>query len=410
VENMHIKCNSISKVFPISIRENIYSLLSLLYKFRFFSKSSIYNKFCNVALQNISFEISEGESVGIIGRNGAGKSTLLRIISGMSTPSSGTVEIDGRVDCILSLGTGIHDEITGRENIFRDGKLKGKGDKEILSVLDSIIKFADLGSFIDQPVKTYSSGMKARLAFSMITCLSPEILIIDEALGTGDYDFAAKAASKMKEICKKGKILLLVSHSMKTITEMCNRCIWLEKGSIKMDGAPDVVTREYLEFIRKEDEIKLSEKLKIRLSKERITSDYFSVREIGIAGTNQHLKYILDYKESFILRVILTCTGIKKNLTFGIEIERIDGILILKDFHDFPELIKKIPHPHSTITVSIGFNNLFLGKNSYIIRFIVVEKESQEVFLRESLFFKIKNDEYTHTNPIVWSECEWKFN
>ena len=182
------------------------------------------------AIDNVSLKIEKGERVGIIGTNGAGKTTMLSIIAGLLEKTSGEIDVEGHVDCIMSLGTSIREDATGRMNIYIDGEVNGKSKEEIDEIIDEIINFSELGTAIDQPVRTYSTGMKSRLAFSMIIYLKPEILIIDEALSAGDTQFGIKASKMMKKICSQGKILILVSHSMNAIKDMCDRCIWMDHG------------------------------------------------------------------------------------------------------------------------------------------------------------------------------------
>lgn len=207
-----------------------------------------------VALQDLTLSIQKGERVGIIGRNGAGKSTLLQILAGITEPSSGEVHISGEVTAVLTLGTGLREDLSGRENICLEAETKGKPWKNREKDITAIIEFAELGKFIDLPLRTYSTGMKARLAFAMITQINPEILIIDEALSVGDAAFSAKAGKKISELCARGGIVLVVSHSMQSIRELCNRCLWLDQGRLVMDGPPDKVTHAYLESVRKADE------------------------------------------------------------------------------------------------------------------------------------------------------------
>ena len=202
------------------------------------------------ALDNVSFTVNEGEVVGIIGRNGAGKSTLLKILSRITEPSSGTAQYTGRVASLLEVGTGFHAEMTGRENIFLNGSLYGLTRKEISTKVDSIIEFAQVRDFIDTPVKRYSSGMFVRLAFAVAAHLEPEILIIDEVLAVGDADFQKKCISKMGEINKSGKTILIVSHNMATIGSFCDRCILIDKGQIIHDGSVDEGISQYLSMGR----------------------------------------------------------------------------------------------------------------------------------------------------------------
>jgi lipopolysaccharide transport system ATP-binding protein len=207
-----------------------------------------------VALSDLTLSIRKGERVGIIGRNGAGKSTLLQMLAGISEPTSGQLHITGKVTAVLTLGVGLREDLSGRENIYLDGEAQGKTHKEIDSHVSAIVEFAELGKFIDLPLRTYSTGMKARLAFSIITQIDPEILIIDEALSVGDAAFSIKAGKRISQLCAQGAIVLVVSHSMQSIRDLCNRCLWLDAGNLLMDGTPQAVTEAYIESVRKADE------------------------------------------------------------------------------------------------------------------------------------------------------------
>lgn len=202
-----------------------------------------YNEF--KALDGVNFFIESGEIIGIIGLNGAGKSTLLKIISGVIKPTKGSVKVKGRISPLLELGAGFDVQLTGRQNIFLNGAVLGYDKKYIQNKLFSIINFADLGEFIDIPVKNYSSGMRARLGFSIATAMDPDILIVDEVLGVGDKNFRAKSSQRMKELFDSGGTVLLVSHSIGVIKKMCNRVIWLDKGKLKMIGNTDEVVNAY---------------------------------------------------------------------------------------------------------------------------------------------------------------------
>ena len=196
------------------------------------------------ALEDVSFDVAEGEVVGIIGRNGAGKSTLLKVLSRITEPSSGFADVHGRIGSLLEVGSGFHPELSGRENIFLNGAILGMRRTEILAKFDEIVAFAEVERFIDTPVKRYSSGMYVRLAFSVAAHLEPEILLVDEVLAVGDAEFQKRCLGKMQEIGKSGRTVLFVSHSMPTVTRLCDRVIMLEKGAVAADGpAIDVVSR-----------------------------------------------------------------------------------------------------------------------------------------------------------------------
>lgn len=212
------------------------------------------------ALQSVSFDISEGERIGIIGRNGAGKTTLLSLLAGITDPTSGSIDITGDVHAMLTIGAVLRDDATGRENIYLDGAVHGKSHAEIESHVEEVISFSELGEFIDRPVRTYSSGMKARLAFSMGAFINPDVLIIDETLSVGDVFFAAKASRRMKEIAAQGRIVIVVSHGLGDIEDICSRCLWLDNGKLIMDGPARQVTKAYAKAVRQADEADLSAK------------------------------------------------------------------------------------------------------------------------------------------------------
>lgn len=207
------------------------------------------------ALRDVSFEIQRGEVVGIIGRNGAGKSTLLKVLSRITEPSAGRVTIKGRVASLLEVGTGFHPELTGRENIYLNGAILGMTRQEIKRKYDEIVAFAEIEKFLDTPVKRYSSGMYVRLAFAVAAHLEPEILVVDEVLAVGDYEFQKKCLGKMGEIGREGRTVLLVSHNLQTITNFCERGVLLDKGKVVTDGRAMEVIQHYLTIGRYSDSV-----------------------------------------------------------------------------------------------------------------------------------------------------------
>jgi len=213
------------------------------------------------ALDDVSFEVEAGEVLGVIGRNGAGKTTLLKILSRITEPTRGLADIHGRLGSLLEVGTGFHPELTGRENISLNGAILGMRRTEIARKFDDIVEFAGVSEFIDTPVKRYSSGMYVRLAFSVAAHLEPEILLVDEVLAVGDAEFQKRCLGKMQEIGKSGRTVLFVSHSMPTVTRLCDRVIMLEKGAVAADGPAIEVVSRYLtsdqgaQSIRRWDEL-----------------------------------------------------------------------------------------------------------------------------------------------------------
>lgn len=263
-QEMAIKAEGVSKCYRIGCRQEFRTNLSQVALNILRKPFSNYRKYRSLynfedldsktetndilwALRDVSFQIATGEKVGIIGQNGAGKSTLLKVLSRITYPIQGCVTIHGRISSLLEVGTGFHPELTGRENIYLNGTVLGMKKREIDKKFDEIVEFSGVEQFLDTPVKRYSSGMRIRLAFSVAAHLEPEILIIDEVLAVGDSEFQNKCLHKMDDIGRSGRTILFVSHNMGAITQLCERVLWVDGGTIKRDGpARDVVTA-YLE-------------------------------------------------------------------------------------------------------------------------------------------------------------------
>ena len=212
------------------------------------SRKKLYKE--HYALKDVSFDIGEGECVGIIGTNGSGKSTILKIITGVLAPTAGTVTVNGRISALLELGAGFDSQYTGRENIFLYGAMLGYSKKFLESKFDEIVEFSELKEFIDVPIKNYSSGMKARLGFSIATLVSPDILILDEVLSVGDAKFRKKSEKKVLSMFDKGVTVLFVSHSLEQVQRLCNKAMILEKGKLIAYGDIDEISAKYTEMIR----------------------------------------------------------------------------------------------------------------------------------------------------------------
>jgi lipopolysaccharide transport system ATP-binding protein len=199
------------------------------------------------ALSDVSFSIKAGEAVGLIGANGAGKSTLLRMLCGLGRPTSGRSQVNGRVAALLDLGTGFHPNLSGRENVYVSGVVSGLRRAEVDALFDTIVEFAEIGPFIDQPLRTYSAGMQVRLAFAVAVHVDPEVLIVDEALAVGDSHFQQKCLDRLYGFRAAGKTLLLVAHDMNLVRSFCDRVIWMRQGQLAADGPAELVTEAYME-------------------------------------------------------------------------------------------------------------------------------------------------------------------
>jgi lipopolysaccharide transport system ATP-binding protein len=231
----------------MSEKRKLISLRNIGVEYR--QSRSLFRKRSYQALKDVSFDIYSGDSIGIIGRNGAGKSTLLRIISNVIDPDTGTHENYQATTTLLSLQAGFDQELSGRTNAVLNGMLLGFSYADVMQKLDGIIEFAELGQFIDNPVKTYSTGMRARLGFSVAHTLSPDVLCIDEALGVGDVEFSKKSTKVVREKLLSNQTVVLVSHQAEVIQELCNRAVWIEDGVSRVVGTPEEVISAYEEYM-----------------------------------------------------------------------------------------------------------------------------------------------------------------
>jgi ABC-type polysaccharide/polyol phosphate transport system ATPase subunit len=244
-----MKFDSVSKIYSLGYGQMSFREMILTNVKRVFRSSSLPVQNNLLALQNVSFEVHQGEVLGIIGSNGAGKTTTLKILSKVTRPTSGKVFTEGRVSSLIELGAGFHPDLTGRENIFLNGAIMGMDQKQIADRFDEIVSFAEIEAFLDTPVKRYSSGMYARLGFAVAAHVNPDILLVDEVLSVGDEAFQMKCRDFIRSYIEDGHTSIFVSHNLYAIEQLCDRVIWLDKGQIQQIGEPGMVLREYLDEI-----------------------------------------------------------------------------------------------------------------------------------------------------------------
>lgn len=349
------------------------------------------------ALSNVSFNINKGEIIGIIGKNGAGKSTLLKILTGVAFVTYGKVFINGRVSSLLELGSGFDIRLTGYENIYFNATLNGLKRVEIDKKINEIIKFADIGDFLYQPVKNYSSGMFARLAFAVAININPDILIVDEILSVGDIKFQVKCMEKFEKFKKQGKTILYVSHSLATVKKFCNRVIWIDEGKVVEDGNPVMVVEKYFN---------MNFGNKNHLSYKEFRNDI--IEDFKMNKISKEIDYLksLEFKITYLVK-----NSIYKNVYMVIEIRKIE-INARKEYSQFVcdfnsiDSHKNIPFFLGKNTIYFNLKNLNLVSGIYYID-VVFLCNNEEIYKKIKAYNFTINDKYRGEGFIVL-EHEWE--
>jgi lipopolysaccharide transport system ATP-binding protein len=306
-----------------TLRDSISNSISGLFRKKDGNGSAQGSRFW--ALRDIDFTVNEGEILGVIGRNGSGKSTLLKILSDIVEPTEGRAEIQGRVASLLEVGTGFHGELTGRENVFLNGAILGMSQSDVRRNFDKIVEFSGIGQFIDTPVKRYSSGMYTRLAFSVAAYLEPEVLVVDEVLAVGDFEFQQRCIGRMREVGRDGRTVLFVSHNMSAVESLCTRCVYLESGRLILEGEPYDITREYRRRMAIMDGNKLADLDKVEGAERavRVFKSAYLVDERG------ELTSAIGVSRSFEVRIGVDIPPDLSNLIFIVRIDNVYGERIL---------------------------------------------------------------------------------
>ena len=362
------------------------------------------------AIDNVSFEVKRGETVGIIGKNGAGKSTLLKMITGVLTPTSGTIEVNGKIASLLELGAGFNPEMTGMENIYLNGTLIGLSREEIETKIDAILEFADIGEFIYQPVKMYSSGMFARLAFSVAINVEPDILIVDEALSVGDMAFQMKCYKKFQDFQKEGRTILFVTHALDTVIRYCNRGIVIDNGKMVFDDTPKMAVDVFkkilsgnfygekkeetpIKTIAKSEEIKLlKESFDTHKELDTYGNAKATIYDYGITDSKGNPSAILDYNSEFniIMKVAFNETVYEPIFAFTLKDSK--GLEITGTNTLMKHLSFGTCHKGESITVTFTQNaNIQLGKYALSLGCVTINESGVEVFHRiyDAILFEV---------------------
>jgi homopolymeric O-antigen transport system ATP-binding protein len=310
------------------------------------------------ALDGVSLEVKPGEVLGLIGRNGAGKSTLLKVLSRITYPSSGMVDVRGRVGSLLEVGTGFHDELTGRENIYLNGSILGMKKREIDRSLEQIVEFADIGAFLDTPVKRYSSGMRMRLGFSVAAHLSTDVLFVDEVLAVGDVGFQKKCLGAMRELSDGGRTVVFVSHNMAAVENLCKRAIWIADGQVKEDGDAKEIIRAYLNGF----ETLGKQSLELENVKQRWGTGQVRFLKMEFLEKDGSEKGVIHSGDALRVRFHYECQRDIPELHFGFRIYSNLGVL-LSDIHTWStaQAVPLAPKGRGRIDLEVDCLNLMPG-------------------------------------------------
>lgn len=337
------------------------------------------------ALRDVNFEVKDGETFGIIGRNGAGKSTLLKILSRITKPTRGTAEIRGRVGSLLEVGTGFHNELSGRENIYLNGAILGMKRAEIEAKFDEIVAFSEIEKFIDTTVKHYSSGMYMRLAFSVAAHLEPEILIVDEVLAVGDIAFQKKCLNKMRDVGQTGRTVLFVSHDMQAINRLCSRTIWLKDGQIAEDGETSAVVGKYLHEQSKTGAERVWEN-----AENAPGNEFARLRKIRVRNEKGESISSTDIRRSVEVEITYDVLKDGKVLIPNLHFYNEQGVCLFVS-HDWSDEWRKRPRPQGTYVSAMKIPGNFLAEGNVFVTAAVSTYEPFEVHFveRETIMFNV---------------------
>lgn len=365
-------------------------------------------------LQGIDFEVGDGEAVGIIGMNGAGKSTLLKIITGTTHPTIGSVQVHGRVAALLELGMGFHGDFTGRQNVFMAGQILGLSIEEISSRMSEIEAFAEIGEYIDRPVRTYSSGMQMRLAFSVATAVRPDVLIVDEALSVGDSYFQHKSFEKIREFRKKGSTLLIVSHDKQAIQSICDRAILLDKGKIALQGSPETVMDYYNALIASHQDQKIKQEITPTGKVQTVSgTGEAEVKKISLVGEDGRSTDVFRTGEHVNLKVEVQVNSKIEKLVLGYGIkDRLGQVMYGTNTWHKKQIVSDLSAGDYVI-YEFAFSML-LGVGSYSIQTALASSETHLQNNYEwrdlALVFNVVNTELEDFAGSVWMNPVLKIN
>lgn len=371
-------------------------------------KKSYHNDF--FALRDININIKKGEMVGFVGENGSGKSTLLKIITGVLTPTAGTISVRGKISAILELGSGFNPEYSGYENIFLNGMVLGFSKEEISNKLENIIKFADIGDHLYQPVKTYSSGMFVRLAFAISVNVDPDILIVDEALAVGDTEFQLKCMDKFSEFRKSGKTILFVSHDINAVRRFCDRVYWLQNGEVIEEGDTLTVTEKYDNFLRRKSAISLGQSFEVETNDSiDYVSTIVSLTNVSLYNSKNEKTDEIQRDERCYVKVEYNVVDdLKTNTVLGVAIRTINNDYINGPNTRYDNV--SIPWEKGTNVFYIEYDKMLLGNGEYYFDVALFEENAQVPYIYKSKALKMFVVGKYNVEGLVGLPHTWKKN
>ena len=341
------------------------------------------------ALRDVSFDVPIGKTLGIVGDNGSGKSTVLKIVSGIIKPTHGTVFVDGRVSALLELGAGFHPDLTGRENIFLAGTILGMRQSDMKRRFDEIVAFSELERFIDTPVKHYSSGMYMRLAFSVATSVEPDVLLVDEVLAVGDSSFQKKCFDRIQSFQRAGRTIIIVSHDLASVTEICSSAIWLHKGTLRGEGPANQVVSDYLEFTSRGGE----ERSEHGVQRPALDDEHpVRITKVELRGADGRPRVFFKTGEEMVVALSYVALNGAPQAAFGVTIARSDGT------YCYATNMRSDGLPpielHEEGEVQISFDPLTLLPGTFFVHAAVFEpmKHTHYDFREHAAMFKVRSD------------------
>jgi ABC-type polysaccharide/polyol phosphate transport system ATPase subunit len=375
-----------------------------------------------MALNDVSFSVAKGSTVGVIGRNGSGKSTALKLVAGITKPSAGTVQVTGRISALIELGAGFHPEISGRENVFINGIMLGLSKREVEERFDDIVDFAELREFIEAPVKTYSSGMYMRLGFAVAIHVDPDVLLVDEVLAVGDESFTHKCLDKFGELHRRGKTVLIVTHSLGLVERLCDDAVWLDAGEKRMEGDPKRVIGGYLTAVEQTEKQQMATTTSKALqgaAPSAATANMFQATEgrwgsgeleiarVELVATDGQPSFVFHSGDAVSIRLLVRAAQVANDFVFGVSVFNADGVCCFGTNTDIEHMASQSIDGEAEVTFAI--DHLDLVEGTYKLDVAVHRRDGVPYDYHRQLYtFRVKSR--THDVGVFRPAHRWIFS